>query len=146
MTATTFLCLFRFMFSFCACFNLFSLCCSSRASLLFYHGLSLIALHRRGIRAVRPYFIASGGHLFSHWATCDRHCMNIIECVVSCLFFPYVRSRQIPHMFERSQRGHVRVTRVRRAENDDFSSSRKVFFFYSHPSSRCCYSCIDCAA
>jgi hypothetical protein len=56
--------------------------------------------------------------------------MNIIECVV--FFFSYVRSRQIPLMFEHPQWGHVRVTRVRRAEIDDFSSSRKVFFFSSH--------------
>lgn len=56
-------------------------------------------------------------------------------------FFSYVRSRQIPLMFERPQWGHVRVTRLRRAENDDFSSSRKVLFLFA--SSRCCYGCID---
>lgn len=45
-------------------------------------------------------------------------------------------------MFERPHWGYVRVTRVRRAEIDDFSSSRKVLFFSSHWSSRCCYGCI----
>lgn len=134
MTARLSYACFRFIFSTFAYaliwFPLLFLSCLS--SLIPSMAFQYCFVWIRGIRAVRSSFLASGRH-YSLRATYDRNCMNIIECVV--FFFSYVRSRQIPLMFEHPHWGYVRVTRVRRAEIDDFSSSRKVLFFSSHSSS-----------
>lgn len=80
------------------------------------------------------------GHWRSRIAYCfranrDRHCMNIIDRVVF-LSFPMSALVRYPLCSSVPSRGHVRVTRMRRAENAGFSSSRKVLSFSLHPS-RC---------
>lgn len=61
--------------------------------------------------------------------------MNIIDRVVS-LSFPMSALVRYPLCSSVPSRGHVRVTRVRRAENAGFSPSRKVLSISLHPS-RC---------
>jgi hypothetical protein len=134
--------MFRFLFRYSFPFPVCVLSCFFIFCLARFQWLSIWPCLDTGRSSSFDFLCVAPGHFFTTISFFeqpgDRHCMNIIECVV----FSVRLSSDTPFLFERSHSSgnYVRMTR---APSGEFNSPRKVLLFYMciHLS-RCCFGCI----